>query len=409
MADEHLRRADTTYDYRQSLRMHPPGPKLWTLYFPMLWIHMSLVAGLLHVARHGWPPGWGWLAWIAGLALLCRSAANNRIGIHDLIVGMSLKERVGAGVLLALTVLTPIFFHGPKVIPDGLFWFAVVLMVLAVMPPLIYLMLGLSLLAAWFAAGALEGVPAIVLLWLVAVSWLAMLATTHVVYTGEDYGLRGWWPLKRIVVNTLVAAIPATVGGVLMYWIWPQMPRRAFEFTWDPETARVRRRPIDTLDELELMAVIWQAVLGLALFALLLLMMLYIRRWLLRRGRLTRAAELLPGQTARLEYLTPAAAPEPKQLEGLRGQIVSLWGRWALSLEREGLARHPGETAEAYIERLSYEAPHAVPDAAMTDLLDRAHYSGRPIEHSDVERMRVLVQDELSRQSLRLQQPPESI
>jgi hypothetical protein len=78
-------------------------------------------------------------------------------------------------------------------------------------------------------------------------------------------------------------------------------------------------------------------------------------------------------------------------------------------MKREGFGRFRGETAGHYAERLGREFPEGAPLAEMTRLFEKAHYGLAESTADEEESMRILVAEELSRQSLRLQTSAESL
>jgi hypothetical protein len=246
-----------------------------------------------------------------------------------------------------------------------------------------------------------------VLLLIFGLSWLVALGLTHFTFTGEPHGLAGWWPIKRVLLNALVTAIPATMTGAvawLMWQIW-KSPASQTPGAHPSPLSPDHHRLADRMDPMELMELIWWGAATIGLTVLLYVMLYYLRKFFLKRRLGSWNADVLPGQVARLEFRTAPQAPATPSLSGLRGNIIACWGRWATAMEREGLGRAPGETAAQYAERLAREAPEAAPPDGMTELLERTHYGPEEPGKADLEAMRQFVQEASSRLSLTRQKP----
>jgi hypothetical protein len=389
-------------------RTRPPLPAadhatLWPIFYFNLWLNAALLAGLVFLPRGAWI---AWGVWASVLALVAFVVGAQHVLIHDLLVTFNYRERLGMGLFVFAIFLSPGMFRGVRVIPDGILWTTPAMLLIAVTPSLTRRLLALTLCGAWLAALRINDTGEVLLLLVFITQWLLALGLTHVAYLAEVHELRGLWPAARLVRSVLVTAFPAALAGGLVWMVWPRRGLVGWGLPEEPG----QDAPAQLAATLNADQMLELAKSGIILSALMMftLGVLYLwRRWLLKRRKAVAMKDLLPGQKASLEYAAePPAAPRPV-LDGLRGQVVGLWGHWARAMGREGTERRPGETADEFARRVADEAEDAAPQpaalAAMTGLLDRAHYSAGNIDHDDVESMREIVQGELERQKERRQ------
>jgi hypothetical protein len=372
---------------------------LWLPAYAAIWLNIALLAGLIFLPPRAFVQGF---SWSVVLAVLTAVVGTHRILIHDLIVTFNYREHLGMGVLTLAFFLAPAFFDNYEIVPHGFLWAALVPLALAISPTMVRRLLGLTLVGAWFAALHLNDPLELAALLAFGVSWLLALGMAHVAFLADTHGLRGRWPAVRLLRSVVAVVLPATIAGGLACLFWPG--------AWAPGPRGGYTPPARVLNQVDPIE-LYRLFVHLGIFVLVMAVVLgalYLwRRWLMRRQRHLGAGELLPGQQATLSYAPDPEELPPPTLPGLRGQVVKLWGRWERALGREGYTRRPGETATEYADRLAAESPDASPPADLTRLLDQAHYSPDAIDRDDVRRMRALVQDELSRQSLRRQSPVE--
>ena len=306
--------------------------------------------------------------------------------------------------------MTPSLVKGPRVLPDGLLWATPAMMFIAVRANLTRRCLAWTLAGAWFAALGPHQAGLGLVLALFGLSWLVALGATHFAFTGDPYCLAGWWPVRQVLRSALVTAIPALAVGALAWWVWPESASRAplLGSSAGPP-ARQPQALIQQLDMLDLTALLIRGVIMLFMTILLIVFLFYLRRYLLRRHRTILESEILPSQVARMEYVLRPPTPAPRVLPGLRGRIVTLWGRWAAVLAREGLGRGEGETAAQYATRMGRDEPALTPPPGLTHMLEQAHYGDAEPTPADLEAMRQYVQEELLRLSLHAQKPAESV
>jgi hypothetical protein len=334
-------------------------------------------------------------------------AGHQRLALQELWTGLTPRERLLAGMMIGGIFAAPALFEGPTIWREGLLWPVPVLMLLAVTPASARAWLAWTLAAAW--VGALVAGPAAVGMILVLVfgaTWLLALGAAYFAFTGDPYGLPGWWAARRLILGVTGAVLPAAGIAATVWILWPPSglhpsiaPVPAGDQVLSP--AEARSRLTQQIDPLELASLLWDGLVALVLIFLLFCFMLLMRR-LLKRSKPGRfAPDVLPGQAARLEYRPRPARRRPR-LDGLRGQIVALWGLWAKSMGQEGLGPNPAETAREHAGRLDRQSPQATPPSEMTALLEQAHYGPLEPTRQDVTQMRRLIEEELSRQSLRL-------
>lgn len=369
------------------------GPNLWGLLYGSLWLNTTLLATLVFFPRAQASHLKTMAAWAGGLGVPAGLAWLLRIAIHDMLAGLNLKERFFLVLLMAIIFVIPGFLPGFNLLGDGFLWVAPFLIMAAVKAPLARRLLAWNLLGAWCAAGSIHDLAGLGWLLAFGVSWLLALGAHHFAFTGDPYGLSGWWPLRKVLGNALLASLPATLAGVLAWWIWPEHGLAFLRVSARPAGGVRMDLVSHPLPPAKMAQLYWDLMTCILLLAGLLALMLLVRRYFLKRRRAKIEAGLPPEQQASMEYRPePAALPSPT-LDGPRGEIVKLWGRWAAARERAGHGRKSGETAAQYAQRLAGEDPLSAPPAAMTELLERAHYSREELTTADVEAMRAYVRE----------------
>lgn len=389
-----------------------PTVGLWGPHYGALWATGLALAAMISVPRSsGVVLALVLAGWALGLGVMAVLSCNQRLALQDLLAGLLPRERLLLAVLLVGVMLGPSLTEDCHVLIDGWLWVAPLLLLLAVTPVMARIYLGVTLLGAWMTAGGGGREPCeLALLLVFGVCWLAAIGAVHFAHTGDPHGLAGWWPLWRLLVSVLQAALPAVVAAAAIWWIWPATGlHRAYVGirlvdVVAPGPARAGRVP-----DFEIVTLIWQLFLACLMIFWMVWVMLYLRRLFAKRSGAAPGLDLMPEQSARMEYrAAPPSRPRPT-LGGARGQIVALWRRWSEAMGREAAVRRDGETARDFTRRLGSELPAAEPGPEMTRLLERAHYSPDGPDSDDVERMRRIVETELSRQSLRRQVPPEPL
>lgn len=387
------------------------GPGLWGPFFGALWLNASLLAAIIYFPRYGLGALAPLAAWIVGLGVIAWLTCRSRIELHDMLVDLGERERLFLGLLILMFLLLPVFSRHCRIIPDGFLWTMPAMMLISVKPHLARRLLAWTLIGGWFAALYIHDPLSLGLLLAFAVSWLLALGATHFAFTGDPYGLTGWWPFRKVLANALLTSIPATLVGVMIWWFLPKEAVRALRQAGadHPATGLTAHRLADRLSTVDLMVLLWEGAACLVLTAILFIFLLYIRRLILKRRRTSLSEDILLGQVARLEYRVTPPPHTPPSLSGRRGKIVKLWGQWAAAMEREGLGRQSGETAAQFAGRLSRQTPDAAPPAALTGLFEQAHYGPAEPTPADLEAMRQYVQTELSKLSLTGQKPMEPL
>lgn len=384
---------------------------LWRLMYFAFWLCASLMAGLMLLPRD--PTRLGglqWIGWTLALALISAAACGYRLAIHEAMVDLQLRERVFLGLAVLIVTLAPAVVESAHIIPDGLLWATPLLIFLAPSPAIARRLLAWLLLGGWLAAFHVRGLPLYLLLGVFAVSWLFAVGAVHFTFIGEGSGLSARWAARRVLRNALAVSLPALAVALLVYWIWPGQGLNLLGPLWSPpEGAPQSEAVYHRIDSIQLLRLIWHGAVALVLTVLFFVVLLYLRRLFLGRRRGEAPSELLPGQTARMTFAQNIPEESRPSLTGRRGVLVRLWGRWAVALKNEGFGRQRGETARRFAERLVREHPEAAPPTSMTGLFEKAHYGQTEPSADDEETMRILVAEELSRQSLRMQTSAESL
>lgn len=387
---------------------------LWGPLYFALWMAGFSFAVMVTVPHNsGWELAGVLLGWAGWLGLMASLACHQRLPLQDLLSGLLPRERVLLSMVIAAVMFWPAMFREKRVLIDGFLWVAGPLLFLSVTPIMTRVYLGCVLAGAWMSAAMSGHEPwhlAIILIF--GLSWLFAIGAVHFAYVGDPHGLAGWWPIYRLFVSVAQAALPAIAAAGAIWLIWPATglhePYTAVHWS-DFVAPHAPARPQGEVPTLQLATLIWQMlVAGLSLVWLIWIMM-YLRKLLGKRSSGQPLVDLMPEQSARMEYRA-ATPPKPRpKLGGTRGQIVALWRRWCEAMGREATERRDGETAREFTERINAELPAANPGAEMTKLLEQAHYAAEEPSGQDLEQMRLIVEAELSRQSLRKQIPQEPI
>ncbi len=383
---------------------------LWGALYLALWLVGLALAALVGLAREGLLNPWPLAGWGIALGLMAVLACDQRLPLQDLLMGLNGREKLLLWLMLGAVFLAPVFLEGHLVLRDGFLWVAPMVLFQAVTPQRVRIFLAVALAGAWMAALALPPEPAgLVLMLGFGLAWLLALGAIHFAWSCEPHGLEGWWPLFRLGLGTLATALPAALAGYVAWLTWPEGGLHRPVALGEVAVEALPRAARRGLDELELYRLFYHLVMaGLMILGLLAIM------WLARRLRSRRGgSRLLPGmvaaETATLEYRAARPPAAPPRLDEARAGIVRLWGRWADAMAREGISRQPGETAREFNQRLAREQAGAETAPEMVDLLERAHYGAVQPTAADLERMRELVAEELSRQGLRRQAPVEPV
>lgn len=393
---------------RPKLRTYLPGPGLWTTYFLIVWLNATLLAMLVHLPEPGWLGRAALPAWTVGLGLMALFAAAGHLMLQDTFSDMTPRTRAGLVVIATVLFFCPSFANLP-VVPHGFLWTLPFFLLTAVREGPARRYMVWSFAGAWMASLRLRTHPEMAALGAYAFSWLLLLGTIHVTFRGAPYGLRGWWPLWRIVRNSLVTVLPAALVGGAMWLIWPTARPEPVGIQ-PPGNGLAPREPerlAESVDSEDVIELIRHATLVLVITIVLFIGLVYMRRFLLNRRRGGPVDSILPGQVARVREKPVADPPRRFRLPGLRGQIMEVWKRWAEAMEREGWGRAVGETAEGHRQRLEQHRAEAAPPAEMVHLLEQVHYSERQPNRQDLQRMRRFVRAELQRQGKRLRRRRE--
>ena len=380
------------------------GPGLWALVYGSLWIQISLLAAMVFLPREDPLSRKLLVGTVLGSAVLLIYVVHGWAVFHDFLIGFDLRGRVLLECLLvAACIAAPLFLKYP-LLPDALFWAALVTLPIAVTPGMLRRGLALSLLAAWFAARDLPGAWGLALTLTFGAAWLLALGNAHIGFMGEPFALRGWWLPRRALRNMAFVALPSAAAGVLMYLQWqppqPGVPARS----GDPVEEAIRQVPFTEREPVDPQALL-NAVFQLAGAFVIVIITLVVLHFLIRklRGRTSSLLEdLLPGQIGRLHEAPPAPGPA-RGLAGRRGEIVRLWARWARA-QPVAEGRDPADTAREFAGRVGpQEAQMDQPDPARqkqlaTELLENAHYNAEEPTEAQVATMRELTAAAIERE-----------
>ena len=81
------------------------GPGLWTFFYAALWLNGALLACLILYSRGGiaaWPR---MALWTLALGITAALTGYSRIVIHDILVGLSFRERLVLGIFILIFCL----------------------------------------------------------------------------------------------------------------------------------------------------------------------------------------------------------------------------------------------------------------------------------------------------------------
>ncbi len=383
------------------------GPDLWEPFFFALWLNAAVLTMVVYYPsagdlRGGFASVLPVAGWIMFLGIIAWVTEANRFALQELTVGLSIKERIVPGVIVLILFVSPVFSDSHHVLRDGFLWALPAVMIWAVSPTLVRLFLFWTLMGTWFNSFVIWGAGGLLLVLAFGATWLLALGATHFAFTGDPHGLTGWWPLRRLLRNVAVCAAPAVAMGVGTWWLWPRsLARRGVGADAMGPLGNPDQTGGGGVNTFDLLGLIYRTVFVVAMVLIVLVLMITIRRALRKRGALKIESDVLPGQVAKLQYAATEPAPPKPVLPGVRGRIVTLWGRWAQSMREDGLGRGAGETAREYAERLGRLEPDAEPPPAVTELVESAHYSPREPTSADVEAMQQFVRRELDRQKVR--------
>ena len=374
---------------RPAPRWSGRGPGLFAHMYVALLVHFGVFTAALY---WGEPSQLGWLVGIwSAMALLALTTAFLRIPFEDGLATLSVLGRLGLLLVLSGAFISPLFFPGHRVNPEGFVMIQFPLMVFSVNGRWTRRGLATSIVGFWFVCSGARDMPlGFVLAFGATTLWTFSCA--HFTFMAHSHGLKGWWPVGKIVQTVVLFFVPAALGAFLIFSIWTSldMPERMTSPPPDLSSLPSYQRIAALRDD-----VFWNLVLrmviSLALVVLSLIVLHLLRRMLNRRARAV-SVPLTPGaDVSELEMIETEQPVSRRSLDGTRGQIVRLWRRWSRVWEAPGLARAESETAAALAERVATEeGPTASPEA-MTRLFEQAHYGPETPGRKDVDAMKKLV------------------
>lgn len=371
------------------------GPGL----FAQLYLALLGFCLLFVYAVHGrHPEGNLWFQGLAFILVLTTLAtANLRPLLLDYYMTFGLQGRIGFLLAIVAFAIAPFWIEGHRVIPEGLALALIPLMLFAVDEAVIRRLIAFLIVSVWLL-GFGPNPPELELVLVLGAAALWALAATHFTFTGEPFGLRGWWPFRRIAWTVALYSAPAALAAYTAHELWPDgrsMPlvRGLPKIPGAPAPSR-ELAPLK-LEELEGLA--YDTILFLAILLASLIALYFLRRYLAGRGR-PAALPIIPGtKLSELELSVRPRAPEQKKLAGRRGKILRLWAKWAREQEAAGVPRSPSETAAGFAGRLAREQAEREPPESLTRLMEKAHYSDDEPTDEEVETMQEIVEQELRR------------
>lgn len=378
---------------REAPKWSGRGPGL----FAHLYLALAAQSGLLLYAVYGgreedqyWM---GALGIALGLLALLTAAARDLF--HDWLLSMSLGGRVWLLLMVAAAFLTPYPFTGHRVVPEGFVFALVPLLPFAVTEAAARIYLGVTMVGFWFALPGRDGLGLPLTLGFGATT-LWSFACAHFAFTGHPFGLRGWWPVRRILLNVALYFGPSALAAWLVHRIWPEAPERASPSSPSAPTVEEAARRISQFRGDDLSESLGRAILYLALIIASLVGLYFIRRYFSRRAKPLQIPQVRMTDVGNVELFDAEARLPGRRLSGNRGRIVALWWKWAREFDR-GLARRPGETAAELASRLASTAEGKSPPGDLTRLMEVAHYGPHDPARADVEKMNDLVRSEIER------------
>lgn len=355
------------------------GPWLsFHLYFALL-VHTSLLIWAVYgqVPEH---LDWMKIAWGLTVGSVLLLALLGPI-IQDWYSALSAAGRTFYFFAVFAVFWIPMFYQGHSPFPEGFTLALPLLIFIAVSESTMRAAFGFSIVGFWSAcATATPPAP-----WLVAAfgfSTIWCFSCAHFLYLGEPYGLRGWWPFRKIWQYSLLYFVPAGGAALLAYFLWPDIPppERAPE---GPPAATFRQ--VGSLDAEQFMQLAIRLGIWFLLIVIALLVVYYIRKRLGRRARPADMPTMLGAEVSRLEIVERVIEKVALSLTGPRGKIVRMWDKWAREADPAEGGRPPSETAAELASRLERES------GDITEIMERAHYGSEEPTGEDVKAMKEAV------------------
>lgn len=309
-------------------------------------------------------------------------------------------EKLFVPLLVLGAFQAPFWFQNHYVFPEGFVFALIPLMFFSFNHAGLLWVWGCACAGGWFALGSWPDAP----LWApLGLGGLAVwsLGAIHFASVGEPFGLRGWWPFRRVATAAVLFSLPGAISAWVFNDLSPVSSPRARPMgesdlgPGEMDPMRVVER-IHALSRAEVMDLLLRVGLSILTLFIALVALWMLRRWMGKRAKPQRAPILFGGEISEAEIrevVRPEARPT---LGGARGEALSMWRRWEGALRATGRARAPDETAAAFAARIAGEAGSPPAVERITRLMESAHYSSEEPSDEDLEVMRGLVRAEIA-------------
>lgn len=367
------------------------GPGLYPHLYFALTVHNVLVVAAVYSPATGDPVFGRVLA--ALFAVVTPLAGALRLSTQDAYASLRTSGRFFTFTLPLFFIVAPIFIPGRSILPDGLVFYLLTTTLLAMDVRPIRYHLAVSLVLFWFG---LAGPDAPGMPWILGVGATTVwsLSALHFASVGEDFGLRGWWAVGRVLQTVALFMIPS--GGAV--WLitegWPVPPDRVRPERGRSITAEEVWRRLAEMDPTDMAELARRIAFSLLVILLTLIVLYYLRRLMASRGQVTELPWIPGTDVSEVEYTKAEPRMPAPRVPGVRGAIISQWWRWARWQRDKGLLRRDADTAREFGDAVRDRS--ADPEAVdrLTELMDRAHYGAAEPTVEDLEEMRRLTLEE---------------
>jgi hypothetical protein len=347
------------------------------------------------------------LGLIVALAATIFIVAHLREAILDWLTLFSPGGKLAVVGLCVGFFVFPIASRGGDGAVEGFACILIPMTVIAVSDASIRALLAVMLIGFWAAFGALDPGGASVgvavalgcgatTLWTFAAAHFALMAT--------PFGLRGWWPARRVAATVAIYFVPSALAAWLIHRHWPGgsalvgAPEIDVDAIVGPGLPPMPAiRPLRALTSEEFGRLVIQSVISAFVLLVSVVLLHYLRRLLSRKFKPARLPKLLGADVSQVDLHESELLPRRVALKGIRAKIVAQWARWAREASAAGVQRAPGETAAELAARAAEAEGIGEPPAEMTELFERAHYGADEPTAEDLDRMRRLVRGGIER------------
>ncbi len=374
-------------------------PLAWTARWPGLFPHLYLAlfangAVFIWSAEGQREENRLWFVLLlSALGIAALLAMMLRPLLQDWFSDIQPSERFLLFAIISASFLTPSLIPSRKILPEGFLFALIPMLFFSADQKMVRRYLAMSLVGFWFALGksdANEWETVVVF----GATTLWSFSAAHFAFVGNPFGLRGWWPVRRIFQAVTFAFIPSTLAGYLAYQIWPRIPAA------NPAETKLGEKspsPSVHLSPEQLNELLIRSVLGMFLIVASVVALHYLRRFLNRRARAANLPQVLGADVGELDYERLQPSAPPPTLDGTRGQIVRLWQKWAKRREAEGVIRSQGETASEFAGRVESPSDQSDTRLPLTRLFEKAHYGPQTPSPTEVEEMKALTRSDVEK------------